>query len=980
MTSREKLWRSLEQAAEDPAFLAHAAQEFPGLAAALAEPLGRRQVLRLMAASIALGGLAGCDAKYGGNLIPAVTIPPNIIPALPNFYATAHVLDGYASGVVVKHVMGRPVKVDGNPEHPASLGAIDVYGQAQLLDFYDPDRSAEIMQGSSPAALANLDAVFSDQRAQLAAGHGAGLRILTGSVTSPTVIAQIEAVQRQYPEAQSIQWDPISRDAGRKAASLAYGRALDTIAHLDKADVLLSIDGDLLSSAPGRLRYARDFASRRNPSRTASMSRVYAIEPTPTLIGSVADHRFIAGPADISRITLALAASILDNAPTTAEPGWLAPLVTDLKAARGRVLMHVGAAQPPELHALALQINEALGARGVTYDLIEPPAPQALLQADAMAALIADMHAGKVRHLLIVDSNPLYTSPRSWGCAEALKRVPFSVTLARQYDETARATTWFVPHSHDWEAWSDARAYDGTVTVLQPQALPLYGGLSAHQVLGLYLAAPPMSTEESVRRIWAANLAGHSTDGWSEALARGVIPGTASAASGARLRSDLRADFRTDLPSGAGAPATGAPGTTIPPITAPGDRLTLLLRADPNLWDGRFANNPWLQELPRPLTKVVWDNPVLIAPALAARMQLTNGDCMRLSIDDASVVAPVWIMPGQAPDCITALLGSGRRAAGSVGDDVGVDFYPLTGLTGAVALGKTRDRVALASTVHHDLLMETPSEILRHGTLAQFHADPHFAATAHSEPHLYRTVPAGPAAWGMSIDLNACIGCNACIVACQAENNISVVGKAQVLREREMHWLRIDRYFEGGVDAPESFFQPVLCMHCEEAPCENVCPVGATVHDAEGLNVMVYNRCVGTRFCSNNCPYKVRRFNFYGYARQQTRPAQSWNPDVTVRARGVMEKCTYCIQRIAEARIEADRDSRPVGEVRTACQNACPTQAFTFGNLADATSLVAERKRSSLNFAMLEGQGTRPRTTYEALVRNPNPAIKATRG
>jgi MoCo/4Fe-4S cofactor protein with predicted Tat translocation signal len=957
MNRSDKLWRSLEQAADNPAFLEHATQEFPGLAAALAEPLGRRQVLRLMAASIVLSGLAGCDSKYGGNLIPAVTVPPNIIPGLPNFYATAHVLDGYASGVVVKHIMGRPVKVDGNPEHPASLGAIDVYAQAQLLDFYDPDRAAEISRRGDPADRANLDVALSQQRANLALRQGAGLRILTGSVTSPTLIAQIEAVRRQYPEAQWTQWDPISRDAPREASRLVYGRPLDMIAYLDKADVLLAIDGDLLSSAPGRLRYARDFASRRNPSRTSSMSRVYAIESTPTLIGSVADHRFIAGPAELRRIVMALAAGVLHSTPTVSAPAWVGPLVADLRAARGRVLVHVGAAQPPELHALAHALNEALGARGTTYNLIEPAAGQAALQVDAMKGLISDMHAGQVSHLLIIDSNPLYASPSSWGFAEALERVSFSVALARHADETARSTTWFVPQTHDWETWSDARAYDGTVTVLQPQALPLYGGFSAHAMLGLYLTAPPLSAEQSVRQTWAARLGGDSANGWSDALARGFVPGTANAPSDARLRTE------------------GTAPNTIS-TAASGDGLTLLLRVDPNLWDGRFANNPWLQELPRPLTKVVWDNPLLIAPALAGRMQLTNGDCVRLAIDQASVVAPVWIMPGQAPDCITALLGSGRRAAGTVGDGIGIDFYPFAGQKGPVVLHKEKDRVELASTVHHNLLMETPPEILRHGTLAQFLADPHFAAHEHSEPHLYRTVPPGPAAWAMSIDLNACIGCNACIVACQAENNISVVGKTQVLREREMHWLRIDRYFEGEPDAPESFFQPVLCMHCEEAPCENVCPVGATVHDSEGLNVMVYNRCVGTRFCSNNCPYKVRRFNFYGYAKEQHRPAQSWNPDVTVRARGVMEKCSYCIQRVAEARIVADRESRPVGEVRTACQNACPTQAFTFGNLADPKSEVAQRKRSPLDFAMLEKQNTKPRTTYEALVRNPNPAIK----
>jgi molybdopterin-containing oxidoreductase family iron-sulfur binding subunit len=444
--------------------------------------------------------------------------------------------------------------------------------------------------------------------------------------------------------------------------------------------------------------------------------------------------------------------------------------------------------------------------------------------------------------------------------------------------------------------------------------------------------------------------------GWSDALANGVVLSTASAKSDVRLRAEA--------------------SQIVPPATAGGAALSILFRPDPSLWDGRFANNPWLQELPRPLTKLVWDNPLLIAPALAEPMQLKNGDCVRLSIEGTSVVAPVWVMPGQAPDCITALLGSGRRASGTVGDGGGVDYYPLTGLKGAAVLHKAQGRVELASTVHHNLLLETPPEILRHGTLAEYLANPQFAANEHPEPHLYRTVPAGPAAWAMSVDLNACIGCNACIVACQAENNIPVVGKEQVLREREMHWLRIDRYFEGKPEAPESFFQPVLCMHCEEAPCENVCPVGATVHDSEGLNVMVYNRCVGTRFCSNNCPYKVRRFNFFGYSNEQHRPPQSWNPDVTVRARGVMEKCSYCVQRIAEARIVADRESRPVGEVKTACQSACPTQAFTFGNLADPESEVSKRKRSPLDFAMLEAQATKPRTTYEALVRNPNPAIK----
>ena len=954
-------WRSLEQAAADPKFLASAAQEFPGLADALAEPLGRRQVLKLMAASFVLSGLNACDSKFGENLVPAVKIPPNIVPGLPNLYATAHVLGGYASGVVVTHMNGRPIKVAGNPQHPASLGAIDAYAQAQLLNFYDPDRSAQISARGEPSDRQSLEASLAAQRAILAGKHGAGLRILTGTATSPTLVAQIEALLLQYPEAQWTQWEPISRDAVHQGALMAFGRPVELVANLDQVDVLLTIDSDLLSTAPGRLRYARDFAGRRNPTRTSSMSRIYAIEPTPTLLGSVADHRFIAGPKEIEHIAAALAADILQNAssgsaPTVSAPSWLAAVIGDLKGAHGRALVHVGPQQPAALHALAHALNAALGARGNTVELIEPVAHDPRIQRDSLRALIDDMRAGLVTHLLILDSNPAFTAPMTWGFAEALKRVPFSMSLAMNADETAGLTTWFVPRTHDWETWSDARAYDGTCSILQPQALPLFGGISTYELLALYSSSARVSAEQAVRATWAGRMGSDFSRQWSQALAAGVVSGTAGARSAVRLRGDAV--------------------QSAPALSGSVNELSILFRPDPSVWDGRYANNPWLQELPRPLTKIVWDNPLLIAPAVARQMGLNNGDRVRLSIENASVVAPVWIMPGQAPGCITAFLGYGRRAAGTIGDGVGVDFYPLTGLSGAAVLSKEGGKTDLASTVHHNLLLDPPPDILRHGTLAQYLANPRFAANEQPEPHLYRSESAGPAAWAMSVDLNACIGCNACVIACQAENNIPVVGKSQVLREREMHWLRIDRYFEGQPDAPESFFQPVLCMHCEEAPCENVCPVGATVHDSEGLNVMVYNRCVGTRFCSNNCPYKVRRFNFFGYGNEQHRPAQSWNPDVTVRARGVMEKCSYCLQRIAEARIIADRENRAIGEVKTACQSACPTQAFTFGNLMDPHSDVVKRKHSPLDFAMLEKQNTKPRTTYEALVRNPNPAIK----
>ena len=834
------LWRSLEAAAADPALLSRMVQEFPGLTAALENGLDRRQVIRLMGAAMMMAGVAGCDSRFGANLIPAVKMPPNIIPALPNFYATAHVLGGYAFGIIVKHLMGRPVNVEGNRHHPASLGALDVFAQAQLLDFYDPDRASALSVGGNPTDWNTLDSAMSEQRATLTDAHGVGLRVVTGAVTSPTLRGRIEAVLAQYPQARWIQWEPLSREAVRQGAVLAYGRSADVIVHLEAVDVLVSIDGDLLTTNPGRLHYARDFASRRNATRTARMSRVYAIESTPTLLGAAADHRIVAGPARLAQIMAALAAQLLhgaaaarDTAPQR-EP-WLAAMLQDLKAAGSRALVHVGSDQPAELQALAHRINEALGARGTTFDVIEEVArPSPADRAQSLQDLTADMHARRVTHLLILDSNPAFTAPAEWGVSEALKNVPFSVTLARNSDETASASRWFVPKVHDWETWSDALAYDGTATILQPQALPLYGGMSAHKLLGLYLADAPMSAEQAVQATWRPHFGADFDAGWTSALATGTVSGTASP--------------HSNIPLRATAPAVPAP---VPPAA-----LNVLFRADPSLWDGRFANNPWLQELPRPLTKVVWDNPLLIAPGLARTLELGNGDLARLTVGRHSVVAPVWLMPGQSADCVTAWLGSGRRNAGNVGDGHGVDYYPLTGASGTATLQKVAGRTPLATTEHHNLLLETPAQILRHGTLAQFTADPHFAASAQGQSGLYRTVPPGPAAWGMSIDLNACIGCNACTIACQAENNIAVVGKEQVLAEREMHWLRIDRYYTGAADAPQSFFQPVMCMHCEQAPCELVCPVGATVHDDEGLNVMVYNRCIGTRFCSNNCPYK----------------------------------------------------------------------------------------------------------------------------
>src|ERR1043166_7651591 len=646
MPPMTRQWRSLDQLADAPSSLACAAQEFPGLAESLGRPADRRRVLKLMAAAFAMGGLTGCDlGSPAGQLIPAVRQPPNIIPGIPNFYATAHVLDGYATGIVVEHQMGRPIKVEGNARHPASLGATDALAQAQLLDFYDPDRAAAILMNGLPSDRQSLLTALTMLRAKLAQNHGEGLRVLTGTVTSPTFAAQLDALVATYPQARWHRWDAISRDNVRKGAMLAYGTAVELVPKLGAADVILAIDSDILSSAPGHVRFARDFAARRNPTRTQKMSRVYAVEPTPSLIGSVADHRFVAGPRDLPRIVAALAARVLHGASPSGVPDWVGHVAADLSANPGRAFVHVGPDQPAETHALVHAINEKLAARGATLELIEPVVHAPMAQA-SLSELAADMHAGKVTTLLIIDGNPLYAAPATIGFADALKRVEFSLALSPAPNETSNATRWAVPMAHAWETWSDARAYDGTASILQPQALPLYHGMSPHTLVALMSDPDPPPPLALVQATWNGRLAGDFAQSWHDAVADGVVPGTASAKASVSLA------------------ANAGPLSPPPPPAQP---LDILFRPDPHLWDGRHANNPWLLELPRPLTKVTWDNPLLLAPEQARKLGLRNGDEVRLSVGDAAVTTPIWIMPGQAEGCVVALLGFWRPGAGGGG-------------------------------------------------------------------------------------------------------------------------------------------------------------------------------------------------------------------------------------------------------------------------------------------------------------------------
>ncbi|MBB2200861.1 4Fe-4S dicluster domain-containing protein [Gluconacetobacter tumulisoli] len=952
----------LDRLPDDPAgHVPDDAQEwirrFPVLEQALSHPLDRRRTLKLLALALAGGGLAGCDpGTPDRGFVSAVRAAPGVIPGVPNIYASAHVRDGYAHGILVTHQMGRPIKVEGNPAHPASLGATDIFAQAAIQDFYDPDRASGPLQDGMPASWQEVTTALQALRAQGAASGTPGLRILTGTVGSPTLGAAIDAVLAAHPGAVWHQWDAIGRDAVRQGAALAYGLPAMVIPDLRQVDVMLAVDSDMLDSAPGHLRHARAFAARRNPVR-GPMNRLYAVEPTPSLTGIAADHRFIATPAGCDEIIGRLGARILRNEAPSGGPPWLEAVVADLRAHPGRALIHLGPDHGPESHAAIHAMNEALGGRGQAFGVFEPPEYGPASTQSSLSDLMDDMENGRVRALLILDVNPVYQVPRF---AEALRRVPLSVALADRPHETAMAARWHIPLAHGFEEWGDARADDGTATILQPQAMPLYGGVSAVTLLRACAGEAVRSARDQVRATWRDRL-GPERD-WRAALAAGVVPATAAA----------RIDAAIVPPGGPFVPVRHTSGGSAD--------LTLLLRPDPHLWDGREANNPWLQELPRPLSKTVWGNPLLIPPDLAQARGLRNGDTVALMVGARRVELPVWVQPGQAPGCIVGFLGSGRRHAGETGNAVGTDLYPLRDESALVRMVATGRAGVVACTEHHaTVIADAPSDIVRHGTLAQFRRDPAFLGNARQDEPvpaaaLYRRKPDAPVAWGMSIDLNACIGCNACMTACQAENNVPVVGRSEVLRQREMHWLRIDRTYEGTQDAPDTFFQPMLCMHCEQAPCETVCPVGATMHDSEGLNVMVYNRCVGTKFCSNNCPYKVRRFNYFAFAEQERRPPISRNPDVSVRARGVMEKCTFCVQRIAQARIAADRDGVPE-QVVTACQAACPTQAITFGDINDPDAAVSHRKVSPLTYVALPEQGTHPRVTYEGRIRNRNPAI-----
>jgi molybdopterin-containing oxidoreductase family iron-sulfur binding subunit len=985
----KRYWRSVDELADTAEFQAAVEREFPGSAQEWVDPVSRRGFMKLMGASLALAGLAGCTKQPDEPIYPYVKQPEDLILGKPNYFATAHPFVTGAVPLLVKSDQFRPIKIDGNPEHAYNRGSSDAFSQATLLDLYDPDRSQHATYRGENREWAEFAQAL---RIKMAGSKdGTGIYFLSSTITSPTLARQWKAVQAAYPKAKLVQYDPA-------VAGTALAGGLSVQYSLADADVIVSLDADFLSGAayPGFHKLVGEYAARRKDPE--KLNRLYAIESTPTTTGMKAEHRLGLRASEIPAFAAELAKAVGVSgveAPsyewTDGQKKFLTSLANDLKTHAGRSVVIPGLYQDPSLEYLASSINSALGnvGKSVTASggtLIPLPSDQI---AD-LKALVSDLNAGKVDWLVILNANPIYSAPADLEFTTAFQNAKTVAHLGSHYDETGHEAHWHIPAAHFLESWSDARAYDGTVSIVQPLIDPLYGGRTAHDVFQLLLNEPMLSAYEAVRETWKPVIKGDFEVGWRKALHQGWIDSTAFESAG-------------------GKTGAGPVPTKVPEPSSKGS-IEIIFRPDPNVYDGRWSNVGWLQELPKPVTNLSWDNAALVSGATLTKLGLEEDDIVELSVGGRKVNAPVLVVPGHPDNSVTVYLGYGRQFAGRVGSGAGFNAYLVRPswapfyATGSIKKLDGKWGVAVTKSHfqdhrgtrfgqpegHNNNSLEADEAInergiIRYATLDEFKANPGFANEGEGREKTDKSNSLFPNwdykdnAWGMSIDMNSCTGCNACIVSCYAENNIAVVGKQQVRIGRNMQWLRIDTYFEGDLAAPRAHFQPMACQHCENAPCEQVCPVGATVHTPEGLNTMVYNRCVGTRYCSNNCPYKVRRYNFLLFSDFETESLKLLrNPDVSVRSRGVMEKCSYCVQRISAAKIEADKENRPVrdGEIVTACQQACPASAITFGNLNDKGSKVAKLQADERSYQVLADLNTRPRTKYVAAVLNPNSELQ----
>ena len=1007
--SGKRYWQTIDELADTPEFQDALQREFPQHASEWVDSVSRRGFMKLMGASIALAGLTGCTKQPDEPIYPYVKQPEDLVLGKPIYFATAHPFPMGSVPLLVKTEAYRPIKVDGNPEHPMNHGTTDANTQGTLLGLYDPDRSQRVVYRGETRSYANFLAEFTAMLQSKAANGGQGLYFLSATVVSPTLAAQWKSASTKYPKAKWIQYEPVNRDSARVASRQAFGDFYDVQYKLDAADVILSLDADFLSGIqhPGFLKLAADYARRRSLTPGIEMNRLYSVESTPSTTGFKAEHRLRMRASQMEAFSAAIAAAV-GGGSTPASAAWteeqtayLNAVAKDLKANAGKCVVIPGEQAAPGVHLAAIALNEKLGNVGKTVIYTETVNPMPTVQMEDMKQLVDDLNAGKVDWLIMLDSNPVYNAPVDLNFEKAMGRAKVAVHLGQYPDETAQICDWHINGAHYLESWSDVRAYDGTVSIVQPMIDPLYGGKSAHHIIQAMLDNPDISPMEAVQQTWKPVLGGKGGDAdpaWRKALHDGWISNTAF------------------TPKTLSAKAVAAPAGPIPDATT----MEVIFRPDPNIYDGRYSNLGWMQELPKPITNLSWDNAALMSIQTMAQLHASESDVVEIEYQGRKIKASALVVPGHPDQSITVYLGYGRRNAGRVGTGQGFDAFPIrlstsqlfavgatvkkTGETYECAVTKShyidhRDAFARKygnveeaeqakpDTTPHSLEGREADQrgIVRFATLEEYKQNPHFAASDpefNAPPKSTTLFPVWDYSkgyqWALSIDLNSCVGCNACIVSCYAENNIAVVGKHQVKVGRDMQWIRIDTYFEGDLDKPKAYFQPMTCQQCENAPCEQVCPVGATVHTPEGLNAMVYNRCVGTRYCSNNCPYKVRRFNWLLFSDWDTEVLKLMrNPDVTVRSRGVMEKCTYCVQRISVAKIRADKENRAVrdGEIVTACQQACPTQAITFGNINDKNSRVSKIKEQTRNYTVLADLNTRPRTSYIAGVVNPNPDL-----
>jgi molybdopterin-containing oxidoreductase family iron-sulfur binding subunit len=1051
----KKYWRSLEELADTPVFREFVEREFPQQAEEWHDPIERRTFIKLMGASLALAGLSGCVFQPPEKIVPNVAQPEDQVPGKALFFATAAPLFGAATPVLVRSNEGRPTKIEGNPDHPNNRptdfppedpirdprgsSATDIFTQASILSLYDPDRSPTLTFREDirtwTAFVGEMRSVLDEQRPK----QGAGIRFLTESVISPTFGALMKELLTALPQAKWHQYEPANRDNARAGAMMAFGQPVNTTYRFDLAQRVLSLDCDFLAPTfPGYLRYSRDFMARRRITETnKEMNRLYVVETTPSNTGAIADHTWEVKPSEFEAVVNAIATGSLPQPPlrtASVNLPWIEPLVRDLQQHKGSSIVLAGDNQPPIIHALAHAMNSALGNVGKTVFYTDPLEVNPVDHRASLQDLINDIDAGRVELLVIIGGNPVHNTPADLKLSpERMKKLDDgsskrTVHLSEYRDETSEWCHWHVPAAHYLESWGDTRSYDGTVSIIQPLIQPLYDGKTASELLAVFSDQYDRKPYDMVKSFWQAQ----RNQGQSQQADAGNTQNAQQTITAPAPAADFEAWWRQSIHDGFIANSAFQPKTvalnsawtnqqTQPAQQAADGTFELVYRTDPSIYDGRFANNGWLQELPKALTKVTWDNVAVVSPNSAQQIASENSNrggakgrehhvpLIEIATQQGKITAPMWIMPGQPDGVITVHLGYGRRLAGAVGsgkggEQVGFDVYPIRtsfepwSTTGVKVTNTGRDYLLATTQLHFNL--EDPKfsteerDIVRSQTLEEFlHGEQteHAEEEKHGHPTLYPGYDykkqsekdyAPNYAWGMAIDLNNCIGCNACTVACQSENNIPVVGKHEVVRSREMHWIRVDTYFKGfDPNHPEGVnFMPVPCMHCENAPCEPVCPVHATVHSAEGLNDMVYNRCVGTKYCSNNCPYKVRRFNFFLYQDWDKQTYQLMrNPEVSVRSRGVMEKCTYCVQRIQNAKIQSELEDRRVrdGEIVTACQAVCPTEAIVFGDVNDPNSRVSKLKESERNYSLLGELNTKPRTTYLSQLRNPNPEIKA---